>query len=117
MNPNYVYTWSRDSALTLKTLIDELVHGNTNLESTIKDYINAQAVLQTLTNPSGDFASGAGLGEPKYMIDISRFNGNWGRPQRDGPALRSIALMTYVDYLLGNGQEDEAKNTVWPIVR
>lgn len=31
------------------------------------------------------------------MVDGSPFNRNWGRPQRDGPALRSIAIMNYVN--------------------
>lgn len=93
VNPDYLYTWTRDSALTMKTVIDEFIAGNKALEPTIKNYIKAQAIQQTLTNPSGNFQSGAGLGEPKYLISLARFNGAWGRPQRDGPALRAIALM------------------------
>src|SRR3954454_23142284 len=30
LNPNYFYTWTRDSALTYTMLIDELVLGNTS---------------------------------------------------------------------------------------
>lgn len=67
--------------------------GNTALQPHIEDYIKAQAGLQGVSNPSGDLVSGAGLGEPKFMIDGSAFTGPWGRPQRDGPALRAIALM------------------------
>lgn len=93
VNPDYLYTWTRDSALTMKTVVDEFIAGNKALEQTIKNYIKAQAIQQTLTNPSGNFLSGAGLGEPKYLISLARFNGAWGRPQRDGPALRAIALM------------------------
>ena len=93
MNPNYLYTWTRDSALTLKTLVDEFINGNKALQSHIEDYLKAQAILQTVSNPSGSLSSGSGLGEPKFNIDGTRFNGAWGRPQRDGPALRAIALM------------------------
>lgn len=93
VNPNYLYTWTRDSALTMKTIIDEFIAGNKKLQATITNYIKAMAVEQTLTNPSGNFHSGAGLGEPKFLISIASFNGPWGRPQRDGPALRAIALM------------------------
>ena len=116
VNPNYLYTWTRDSALTLKMVVDEFIAGDSSLESTIKDYIEAEAVVQTVTNPSGTFSSGAGLGEPKFNIDLTRFNGPWGRPQRDGPALRSIALMSYVNYLVATGQSETAKEVVWPIV-
>lgn len=97
-------------------LVDELIAGNHGLEGHISDYVHAQAVLQTVTNPSGTFTSGQGLGEPKFNIDETRFNGAWGRPQRDGPALRAVALMTYANWLIGTGRRHEAKTVVWPIV-
>jgi glucoamylase len=98
-------------------LIDEFIFGNTNLQSYIEDYIHAQAVLQTVSNPSGTFLpAGLGMGEPKYQVDGTRFNGAWGRPQRDGPALRAIALMTYSNWLIKNGQSDKAKTIIWPII-
>jgi glucoamylase len=114
------YTWSRDSALTLKMLIDEFIFGNTALQTKIEEYIHAQAVLQTVSNPSGTFLpNGVGLGEPKFQVDGTRFNGAWGRPQRDGPALRAIALMTYSKWLIsnkGSAGKTEAKNIIWPII-
>lgn len=86
-------------------IIDEFILGNTTLQTIIEQYIHAQAVLQTVSNPSGTFLpDGVGLGEPKFMVDGTRFNGPWGRPQRDGPALRAIALMTYSNWLIKNGQ-------------
>lgn len=69
-NPNYYYTWTRDSALTLRMLVDELIFGNSSVQSTIDDYVSAQALLQTVTNPSGSFLpSGLGLGEPKFNVN------------------------------------------------
>ncbi|KAF3007310.1 hypothetical protein E8E14_004704 [Neopestalotiopsis sp. 37M] len=116
-NPDYFYTWTRDSALTLKMIVDEFLLGATELQPYIEDYLHAQAVLQTVTNPSGTLLpSGKGLGEPKYNVDGTRYNGNWGRPQRDGPALRAIALITYSNWLVANGQVARAKTVVWPIV-
>ncbi|TVY86551.1 Glucoamylase P [Lachnellula willkommii] len=117
IDPPYFYTWTRDSALTLKMIIDEFTFGNTSLQSYIEDYIHAQAVLQTVSNPSGTFLpAGLGMGEPKYQVDGTRFNGAWGRPQRDGPALRAIALITYSNWLIENGQSSKAKNIIWPII-
>ncbi|KAK3944891.1 1, 4-alpha-D-glucan glucohydrolase [Diplogelasinospora grovesii] len=118
VNPNYFYTWSRDSALTLKTLVDEFLFGSKALQTYIEDYIHAQAVLQTVTNPSGSLlGSGLGLGEPKFNVDGTRFNGNWGRPQRDGPALRAIAIIEYSNWLISQGQSDKVKNVIWPIIQ
>ncbi|KAK4042294.1 1, 4-alpha-D-glucan glucohydrolase [Parachaetomium inaequale] len=116
-DPNYFYTWSRDAALTLKTLVDEFIAGETALRVYIEDYIRSQAILQTVTNPSGTLLpAGTGLGEPKYNADGSRFNGNWGRPQRDGPALRATALITYANYLVAHGEAERVKTAVWPVI-
>jgi glucoamylase len=98
-------------------IVDEFIFGNTALQSTIEDYLHAQAVLQTVSNPSGTFLpNGLGLGEPKYQVSGTRFNGAWGRPQRDGPALRAIALISYSNWLIENGQKDKAKTVIWPII-
>lgn len=110
-----VYTWSRDSALTVKLLVDDFITGNAALQSTIENYIVAQAKLQPVSNPSGSLSSG-GLGEPKFNIDITAFTGSWGRPQRDGPALRATALIAYGKWLVANGQSSTASSVLWPII-
>ncbi len=40
-----------------------------------------------------------------------------GRPQRDGPALRAIALISYARWLIENGYDSTAMDTVWPVAR
>ncbi|KAI0193802.1 carbohydrate-binding module family 20 protein [Astrocystis sublimbata] len=115
-NPN-CDTWTRDASLVMKMLIDEFLLGEEQLEPYIEDFVLSQAVLQTVTNPSGTFLpNGEGLGEPKYNVDLSRDNEDWGRPQHDGPALRAIALVTYSNWLVSQGQKDKAKTVVWPII-
>lgn len=115
-SPPYFYTWTRDAGLVTKCLVDQLLAGGpASLEGTIQDYINAQTVVQTIDNPSGGLCSG-GLGEPKYEVDLTAFTGNWGRPQRDGPALRATAMIAYANYLIGKGQTSAAADIIWPIV-
>lgn len=97
-------------------LVDELVFGNLALLPTIEKYVKAQAVLQTVSNPSGNLFTGAGLGEPKFLANGAKFTGAWGRPQRDGPALRAIALMDYCNWLILTGKAAQAKTIVWPII-
>lgn len=109
-------TWSRDSALTLKIVIDTFIAGDTSLQSTIENYILAQAKLQAVYNPSGDLSDGAGLGEPKFNADGSAFTGAWGRPQRDGSALRATALITYARWLLANGKGANVTGNLWPVI-
>lgn len=117
-NPDYWYTWTRDAGLVLKELIDIFANDyNTTLQSDIQNYISAQARLQGVSNPSGSLSNGAGLGEPKFNVDLSQFTGDWGRPQRDGPALRAIALITYANWLVTNGYSSTASDLVWPIIR
>ncbi|KAL3427311.1 glucoamylase [Phlyctema vagabunda] len=113
-DPNYFYTWTRDSALTFKYLIDT---GNSSLQPLIEDYIISQANLQTVDNLSGDLASGAGLAEPKYYTNKTAFLGEWGRPQRDGPALRATAMIAFANEKLALGQNATVKDVIWPIVQ
>jgi glucoamylase len=99
-------------------LIDEFIFGKTKLQVYIEEYIHAQAVLQTVSNPSGGLLpAGLGLGEPKYLVDGQRYNEPWGRPQRDGPALRATALMTYSNWLIEHGQKSKVKTVIWPIIQ
>ncbi|CAN8099723.1 unnamed protein product [Discula destructiva] len=120
VDPDYFYTWTRDSALTMKMIIEEYILGSENagIAKHVEDYIGAQAVLQTVTNPSGTLMpSGLGLAEPKFNVDGSRFNPMWGRPQRDGPSLRAIALIDYSWALIAEGQTDKVKTEIWPIIQ
>ena len=110
------YTWTRDSALTIKALVDAFIAGDTGLQPQIENYIYAQAQLQSVSNPSGDLSDGAGLGEPKFEADGTAFTGAWGRPQRDGPALRATALIAYAKYLLNNGGTATVTDVIWPLV-
>jgi glucoamylase len=52
--------------------------------------------IQRTQNPSGAFSDLSSLGEPKFHADGTPFTGSWGRPQRDGPALRALTLMQYI---------------------
>ncbi|KAJ5915679.1 hypothetical protein N7466_011612 [Penicillium verhagenii] len=115
-DPDYFYTWTRDSALTMKVLVDLFRNGESSLQGIIEDYIDAQAYLQTVSNPSGDLTTG-GLGEPHFNVDLTAYTGSWGRPQRDGPALRATALMDFGEWLNANGYEAYAAEIIWPIVR
>ena len=86
----------------------------------IDDYIRSQAILQTVTNPSGSLQpSGAGLGEPKFNADGTRYNGNWGRPQRDGPPLRAVAMIQYSKHLVEKGGrkgKERVQKEIWPVI-
>ncbi|KJA21218.1 carbohydrate-binding module family 20 protein [Hypholoma sublateritium FD-334 SS-4] len=116
-NPDYLFTWTRDSALVFKTIIDQFTGGqDTTLRPLIDLYVTAQAALQQVSNPSGTVLTG-GLAEPKFNIDGTAFTGPWGRPQRDGPALRATAFITYANWLVANTNETFVTTTLWPIIK
>ncbi|KAF8195461.1 glucoamylase [Pholiota molesta] len=108
-SPDYFYTWTRDSSLiySRRGCVAEDHHDQ---------YLAAQIIQQQVSNPSGTVSSG-GLGEPKFNIDLSAFTGAWGRPQRDGPALRATALIAYGNWLIANSNSSFALSTVWPAVK
>ncbi|KAI0016653.1 glycoside hydrolase family 15 protein [Xylariomycetidae sp. FL0641] len=117
-DPDYWYTWTRDSALVFKSIVDRFANSyDATLQADIENYIMTEAFLQTVSNPSGSLSDGTGLGEPKFNVDESAFTDSWGRPQRDGPALRAIALMAYCKWLASNGYTSTATDIVWPVVR
>ena len=92
------YHWIRDSALVMRTFVD--------MYETTKEPIYFQYVINYIENESKlqnlkDTKSG--LGEPKYEINCKPFQGEWGRPQNDGPALReSVVLYQIIRYLNTN---------------
>ncbi|KAF1993046.1 glycoside hydrolase family 15 protein [Amniculicola lignicola CBS 123094] len=100
-HPNYFYQWVRDAAITLSTLVEIYADDTSSkraphISRILDDYAQLQLKLQHTDNPSGTFDDLAGLGEPKFEADGRPFIGSWGRPQRDGPALRALTLMEYV---------------------
>ncbi|WWC73794.1 uncharacterized protein I206_107766 [Kwoniella pini CBS 10737] len=121
--PDYYYTWTRDSALVHSSLLPSFL-SNSYLtsyewagplddstenfkdfrlhEDLLRAYIRSQIMIQNGQNPSGGMYNG-GLNEPKFNVDGTPFTADWGRPQRDGPALRAMTLIPYAHYLLDRG--------------
>ncbi|KAL2862489.1 glycoside hydrolase family 15 protein, partial [Aspergillus lucknowensis] len=116
-NPDYFYTWTRDAGLTMAAIIEQFNAGDASLEALIQSFVDSQASLQAVDNPSGGLSDGSGLGEPKFNVDMSAFTDAWGRPQRDGPALRASALMAYGNALIKDGKKDLAASNIWPLVQ
>lgn len=89
-NPPYKYHWIRDSALVMRVFIDMYKRTkDSKYFEFIINYIENETIVQNLKTISG-------LGEPKINIDRTSFNGSWGRPQNDGPALRGIIMLKII---------------------
>ncbi|KAK7028135.1 glycoside hydrolase 15 protein [Paramarasmius palmivorus] len=115
-DPDYLYTWTRDSSLVFKMLIDQYTQGrDISLRETIDNFVAAESYLQSVTNPSGNITTG-GLAEPKFNINLTAFEGSWGRPQGDGPALRATALITYGNWLISAGRTGHVREYLLPAI-
>ena len=95
------FTWTRDSALTMLTISsrflpqhylkswsvpthtdgDAEMDPDPLIEPLVRAYVSFQQRLQTVKSRSGDLWTG-GLNEPKFDVNGTAFEGDWGRPQR-----------------------------------
>ncbi|KAG8817945.1 hypothetical protein FRC17_011031, partial [Serendipita sp. 399] len=74
-NPDYLYTWTRDTSLVMKYVVDRYTGGrDSTLRTTIDNWVASSARIQQVTNPSGTVSTG-GLGEPKFLISEAAFTG------------------------------------------
>jgi len=104
-DPDYFYQWTRDSSLTINSLVLHIADlgfvNVTKISSIVEDYIENQYYLQRMDNLSGtwDDPCKASLGEPKFLPNNTVFNEVWGRPQLDGPGLRATSIIHYINVL------------------
>jgi glucoamylase len=113
-NPNYYYHWVRDAGLTMDTIVTLYKNAQSSQDQAryfqfLSDYAEFSRSNQRTNNRSGG-ADSWGLGEPKFNVDGSTFDGDWGRPQNDGPAIRASTLIRLAqDILAGLPGSDDSK--------
>ncbi|XBW34674.1 hypothetical protein QEN19_000241 [Hanseniaspora menglaensis] len=121
-NPNYFYDWVRDSGILMKTILNfvkvqiDFIDADIEHESILKHVsfknfkliafcfknFHHNYVLMQKDNLSGSTNLGSdlkGLGEPKWNLDETRYDDPWGRPQNDGPAIRAMAALHFLQLL------------------
>ncbi|MGH6795542.1 MAG: glycoside hydrolase family 15 protein, partial [Methylocella sp.] len=122
-DPDYFFHWLRDSALVVDALRHVIAEGAFAGEalSRFKEFVAFSLSLNRLDGGlflrlAGDFrkniepfflqyvrddsdlrniAGDRVLGEPRFNPEASLDISKWSRPQRDGPALRALALMRF----------------------
>lgn len=98
-DPDYFYHWIRDSALVMKNIAKYYQQtSDPKAFKQIIEYIDIEIHHQSLNTLTG-------LGEPKFNVNKNNscFNESWGRPQNDGPALRSLTMI-YIYNIFQNHQ-------------
>jgi glucoamylase len=110
-NPNYYYDWVRDSAIAMDLIESwyELSHAF-GYKDRLFHYVSWTEMLQHQSDPlpGQDI-----LGEPKFYINGYPFDGPWGRPQNDGPALRASVLIHFAQQLLEDNEEEYVQNHLY----
>ncbi len=102
-DPNYYFHWVRDAALVFYSLIND-AHFRSS-EISLDDYLYFSRRVQLAPSLSG-------LGEPRFNVDGSAFNGLWARPQNDGPALRVLTLLHFLEIGVHQSQREKINEII-----
>lgn len=112
-NPNYFRHWIRDSALVMDVIVQKSQRASSHHERKMLNNLILKYMNFSIENQNR-----AGLGEPIFEVSGLPFLGPWGRPQNDGPALRSIVFSNWALTLIKEGKSDFVKkylyNAEWP---
>ncbi len=100
-NPDYWYHWVRDAGLTMNAVA--ALYQNEADRSKKRAYLRMMKNYARFSRANQLTPTLSGLGEPKFNMDGTAFNGAWGRPQDDGPAIRAIALIRFAKALISEG--------------
>lgn len=100
-NPDYFYHWIRDAALVMDVVVSLYARAEGDEKHAYRqrliDFVDLSLRNQHTPNKSG------GVGEPKFLATGEAFNGDWGRPQDDGPALRALVFIRWARILMMEG--------------
>ncbi|MBN9230703.1 MAG: glucoamylase [Legionella sp. 40-6] len=101
-DPDYYYDWVRDSAIAMDLITTWYEQSH---QQKYKDYLYhyvtwTEAIQHQLPVPGHHI-----LGEPKFYVNGQAYNGPWGRPQNDGPAIRASALIRFAQTMINEGNE------------
>ncbi len=106
-NPNYYFDWVRDSAIAMN-LIETWYETTRSDEEKVsyKNYLmNYVSWTEKIQHQTAPISGTDILGEPKFYLNSFAFDGPWGRPQNDGPAIRALVLTRFTKQLLSDKQE------------
>ena len=112
---DYQFHWVRDAAITMNEVVYLYAQGSVDEKKSLRPYLinyvsfehKAQQQIAQSSQP---------LGEPKYNIDGTVWEGAWGRPQNDGPALRAITLMMIAHLFLQENDEKFVRENLFNMI-
>lgn len=110
-NPEYHgWTWVRDGALVMREIgyarmREEDPKEKARFGEMMESYIDFSRRTQ-------DRAGSSKLGEPRFNFAGEPYTGEWGRPQNDGPASRVLTLAPYLNDLISQKPNVNAKRLI-----
>lgn len=112
-NPNYFYHWVRDAGLTMMEIVELYKlplqpERKAVLERHIKNWIDFEYRNQNTALLRSN------LGEPIFTVHGDIYPHPWGRPQGDGPAIRSLAMIDYAFEIIKQGRLAEVSKLYRP---
>ncbi|OGT37732.1 MAG: hypothetical protein A3F11_00920 [Gammaproteobacteria bacterium RIFCSPHIGHO2_12_FULL_37_14] len=112
---DYQFHWIRDAAITMQEVVYLYEQANSNEKQRLKtyliNYINFERQAQKQMSSNGEV-----LGEPKFNIDGTLWQGQWGRPQNDGPALRAMTMVSIAQQFMRDGQEKFVRDVLVGVI-
>ncbi len=112
---DYQFHWTRDAALSMKevaTLYEQSpASEKARLKPYLMNYIYFEQKAQKQISHEGET-----LGQPKFNIDGTIWEGKWGRPQNDGPALRADTLIEIASIFLQEGDNKLVQTILLPMI-
>lgn len=105
-DPDYFFHWRRDAALTMQEIVVLYERSSGDEKASYFKMLTDYAAFVKKTQRQSALT---GLGEPKFNMDGTPYNGPWGRPQDDAPAEEASTLIEFASALLKEGHKDLAK--------
>ncbi len=102
--PNYYFDWIRDAAITMSLV--ESWYENTHSAQDKTRLLNYVSWTEKVQNQIDSLPDQHILGEPKFYLNGFPYDGPWGRPQHDGPALRALTFIHFAQVLLKDKEMD-----------
>ena len=114
---DYQFHWIRDAALIMQEVAylystQLLSDEKMELKKLLINYVNFEREVQKQTSKAGEET----LGQPKYNINATVWEGPWGRPQNDGPALRALAMITIANVFIKEHESKWVKENIVDLI-
>lgn len=109
--PNYYFDWIRDSAIAMGLI--ETWYETTHAQEYKDRLVHYVSWTQLVQHQQDPLPGQDIIGEPKFYINGYPFDGAWGRPQNDGPALRASVLIRFAQELLDQNETEYVRTYLY----